>query len=196
MACLAEMCPPACPGAGVAGVEGDRGHRGVRVVPGLLQTEDYMRALIKSGRPKDGGHEIDRLVAARMKRQEIIGSPTAPLLWYVLDESVLWHIVGGLPVMRLQLDRLLEAADTPGIMVQALPFTADNHIGTDGPISMYEFTESPSVCYTECYGGGRIVEGREEVADLTTVINLIRASALSARDSRELIRRIRDEIDD
>jgi transcriptional regulator with XRE-family HTH domain len=164
-------------------------------VPGLLQTEDYARALLRSGRPQDGDHEIDRLVAGRMARQEILAGEAAPLLWYVLDESVLRHVVGGPAVMRRQLDRLLDAADTPGILLQVLPFTADNHVGADGPISVYEFGTSPSVCYTKCYGGGRIVEEREEVAKLMTVINLIRASALSARDSRDLIRRARSEVD-
>lgn len=163
-------------------------------VPGLLQTEDYTRALIKFGRPKDCDDEIDRLVAARMERQKIVGSESAPLLWYVLDESVLRHVIGGPAVMRWQLDRLLEAADTPGIVIQTLPFTADNHAGAVGPISVYEFAESPSVCYTECYGGGMIVEGREEVADLMTVVNLIRASALSARDSKALIRQVLAEL--
>jgi len=109
---------------------------------------------------------------------------------------VLRHVVGGSAVMAEQLDRLLAAADSPGIVVQVLTFTADNHAGADGPIAVYEFAESPSVCYTECYSGGRIVEERAEVADLMTVISLIRASALSARDSRELIRRIRSEMDD
>lgn len=162
-------------------------------VPGLLQTEDYARALTRSGRPKDSEDEIDGLVAARMERQEILVGEAAPLLWYVLDESVLRHAVGGPAVMCRQLDRLLDATDTPGIVVQALPFTADNHAGASGPISVYEFDASPSICYTECYGGGRIVEGRGEVADLMTVVNLIRASALSARDSRELIHRVKSE---
>jgi Domain of unknown function (DUF5753) len=165
-------------------------------VPGLLQTEDYARALIKSGRPKDSGDEIDRLVSARMACQDIVTSETPPLLWYVLDESVLRHVVGGPSVMRRQLDRLLDAADSSGIVLQTLPFTADNHAGADGPITVYEFAAAPSVCYTKCYSGGRIVEGREEVADLMTVISLIRASALSARDSRELMRRIKSEIGD
>lgn len=164
-------------------------------VPGLLQTEAYARALIRSGRPKDGDETIDRLVAARMERQDIVTGGNAPLLWYVLDEGVLRHIVGTPAIMGEQLDRLLRAAGSPGIVVQVLPFTADNHAGADGPISLYEFAESPSVCYTECFSGGRIVEGRTEVADLMTVISLIRASALSARDSRELIRRIRSEVD-
>jgi transcriptional regulator with XRE-family HTH domain len=165
-------------------------------VPGLLQTEAYARALIGSGRPKDSRDAIDRLVAGRMERQEILLGENAPLLWYVLGEGVLRKVVGSPAVMGEQLDRLLSAAESPGIVIQVLPFTADNHVGADGPISLYEFAESPSVCYTECFSGGRIVEGRADVADLMTVISLIRASALSARDSRQLISRIRSEIDD
>jgi hypothetical protein len=165
-------------------------------VPGLLQTEDYARALIRSGRPMDSGEEIDRLVAARLERQGVANDEKPPLLWYVLSESVVRHVTGGRAVMGLQLDRLLEASDAPGVVLQVLPFTADNHAGADGPISVYEFAESPTVCYTECYGGGRIIEGRAEVANLMTVISLIRASALSARDSRELIHRIRSEVYD
>lgn len=164
-------------------------------VPSLLQTEDYARALVRSGRPKDGDHEIDRLVAERIKRQAILASEAAPLLWYVLDEGVLRHAVGGTAIMRRQLDRLIDLADMAGVVIQVLPFMADNHAGAGGSISVYEFEAAQSVCYTECYGGGRIVEGREEVADLMTVVNLVRASALSARDSRDLIRRTRGEID-
>lgn len=166
----------------------------VGAVPVLLQTEEYARALLMYGRPKDSRGEIDRLVAARMARQGIVSGENGPLLWYVLDESVLRHFVGGPAVMCQQLDRLLDAADSPGIVIQALPFMADNQAGADGPISVYEFAQSPSVCYTGCYGSGRIIEEREEVADLMTVINLIRASALSSRDSREFIRQIRHEI--
>lgn len=117
------------------------------------------------------------------------------MLWYVIDEGVLRHIIGSQAVMGAQLDKLIEAAGVPGIVIQVLPFTAD-HAGTDGPISVYEFAEAPAICYTECYSGGRIVEAHGEVADLMTVMSLIRASALSPRESRELIRQIRSQIDD
>jgi transcriptional regulator with XRE-family HTH domain len=163
-------------------------------VPGLLQTEDYARALLSSGHPMGNGDEIDQLVATRMERQEVITGDNPPLLWYVLDESVVRHLVGGPRVMGTQLDRLLEASTGPGIVLQVLPYAADNHAGVDGPISLFEFAETPSVCYTECYGGGRIVESREEVADLMTIISLIRAAALSERESRALIQLIRTGI--
>jgi transcriptional regulator with XRE-family HTH domain len=163
-------------------------------VPGLLQTEHYARALIRVSRPMDTGSDIDRLVAARMERQAILARehPRPPVLWYVIDEGALRRTVGGLDVMSAQLDRIIEAASTPGIVIQVLPFTAD-HVGIDGPISIYEFDGNPTVCYTECYSGGRIVEEPAEVIVLTTVMSMLRASALPPRDSIELIRQIRSE---
>jgi transcriptional regulator with XRE-family HTH domain len=168
---------------------------GPGAIPGLLQTEGYARALIRSGRPMGSREEIDQLVTARLERQEVVTSESPPLLWYVLDESVVRHVVGGPAVMAAQLDRLLEASAGPGVVLQVLPYAADNYAGADGPISLYEFADSPSVCYTECYGGGRIVEGRTEVAELMTVISLIRAAALPERESSTFVRRIRDDIE-
>lgn len=163
-------------------------------VPGLLQTEEYARALIRSGRPTDSQDAIDRLVAARMERQIILTGEHPPMVWYVIDEGVLRHLVGSRMTMVEQLDKLIEAADVPGTVIQVLPFTGDNHAGSDGPISVYEFTEAPTVCYTECYSGGRIVEAPTEVAHLMTVISLLRASSLSPRESLELTKKIRSEI--
>jgi transcriptional regulator with XRE-family HTH domain len=166
------------------------------VVPGLLQTEDYARAVVKAGRPKDSAEMIDRTVAARLDRQQILTGERAPMLWYVIAEGVLRHLVGGAAVMAGQLDKLIELASMPGIVVQVLPFTASDHAGVDGPIAVYDFADAPSVCYTECYGGGRIVEARDEVADLVMVLGMIRASALSPRDSVDLVRKIRSELRD
>jgi transcriptional regulator with XRE-family HTH domain len=165
-------------------------------IPGLLQTEDYARAHIRSGRPQDSDDGIDRLVAARLNRQEILTGDHPPLLWCVIDEGVLRQLVGGPDVMAAQLDRLIEAARMPGIVLQVLPFSAIDHAGADGPITVYEMTEVPAVAYAECYSGGRIVEGHAEVSSLMTVVNIIRASALAPPESLELIRRIRSEIND
>lgn len=163
-------------------------------VPGLLQTEDYARSHMRSGRPQDSDSAIGKLVAARMERQRILAGDKPPLLWYVIDEGALRHMIGGPAVMGAQLDRLIEAAGLPGVVVQVLPFRAHDNAGADGAITIYEFAEAPAVCYTECYSGGRIVEGRDEVAELMTVMSLIRASALSPHESLDLIGRIRSEI--
>jgi hypothetical protein len=165
-------------------------------VPGLLQTEDYARAHMRSGRPRDSDTAIDKLVAARLDRQAILAGAAPPPLWYVIDEGAVRHAIGGPAVMGAQLDRLIQAAAQPGIVVQVLPFRARDNAGADGAIAIYEFAGAPAVCYTECYGGGRIVEHRDEVAELTTVMSLIRATALPPHESLDLIRRIRSEFDE
>ena len=168
----------------------------MRVVPGLPQTEDYGRCVISAGKPRDGSAAIDRAVAARLERQAILAREDPPMLWHVLHEGVLRHVVGGPAVMAAQLDKLAELAAQPGIVIQVLPFTAGDHPGTDGPILVYDFAAAPSVAYTECNGGGRVVESADEVGDLMMVVNIIRAVALPPRESMTLITAIRSEIAD
>jgi transcriptional regulator with XRE-family HTH domain len=164
-------------------------------VPGLLQTEDYARALIRATRPQDRIEATERLVTARMERQEILRRDNPPRLWYVIDEGVLRRVVGSAEIMAAQLDRLIASARTPGIVLQVVPFSARDHAGTDGPIEIYEFTDRVTVVYAECNRGGRIIEDPQEVADMTTTLNMIRASALSPRDTLDLIVKIRSEVD-
>jgi transcriptional regulator with XRE-family HTH domain len=168
----------------------------MRVVPGLLQTEDYARSVITAGKPRDGSAAIDRAVAARLERQAILAREDPPMLWHVLHEGVLRHVVGGPAVMAAQLDKLAELATQPGIVIQVLPFSASDHPGTDGPILVYDFGGAASVAYTECKGGGRVVESADEVGDLMMIINMIRAAALPPRESASLIGKIRSEIAD
>ena len=92
--------------------------------------------------------------------------------------------------------KLAEPAREPGVVIQILPFTASDHPGTDGPILVYDFDGASSVAYTECNGGGRIVESANEVGDLMMIINIIRAAALPRRESVHLIQQIRSELAD
>jgi hypothetical protein len=98
--------------------------------------------------------------------------------------------------MDAQLERLITAASAGGTVIQVLSFSAGDQPGADGPITVYEFPDAPTVCYTECYRGGRLVEEKSEVADMITTVSMIRAAALSPRASLELMRRIRRELDD
>jgi transcriptional regulator with XRE-family HTH domain len=168
----------------------------MRVVPGLLQTPDYARCVIRAGCPRDSEEVITRKVADRMTRQEVLDRDNAPMFWYVLHEGIARHRIGGPEVMAEQLTHLIELAARPGILLQVLPFSAPDNAGADGPIMVFEFDDAPTVCYTECYGGGRVVEVHNEVADLMTAVNMIRASALSPGESIGLLRRIRSEIYD
>jgi transcriptional regulator with XRE-family HTH domain len=162
-------------------------------VPGLLQTEDYARALIRATRPQDGTEAVERLVTARIERQEVLRKDDPPRLWYVIDEGVIRRIVGSGQVMTAQVDHLISSARTPGIVLQVFPFAAGDHAGTDGPIAIYEFASRPTVCYAECNRGGRIVEDRPEVTEMITTLNMIRASALSPRATLDVLTKIRRE---
>jgi transcriptional regulator with XRE-family HTH domain len=164
------------------------------VVPGLLQTEEYARELIRVSRPQDSDAAVEELVAARMERQVISTRDDPPMLWYVLDEGILHRIVGSVETMDAQLERLIAAASAGGMVIQVLSFTTGDQPGADGPLTVFEFPDAPTVCYTECYRGGRLVEDASEVADMITTVSMVRAAALSPRASLELMRRIRREL--
>jgi transcriptional regulator with XRE-family HTH domain len=166
----------------------------IGAVPGLLQTEAYTRALIRASRSQDSDDAVERMVTARAERQTILTREHPLALWYVFDEGILHRVVGSRSVMADQLDKLVTLAGTPGVVLQVLPYAVGDHAGTDGPISVFEFQDTPTVCYTECYGGGRIIEGRDEVAELVTAMSMLRASALSPRETLEMIRKVRSEI--
>jgi len=165
-------------------------------VPGLLQTEGYARSVIQARRPEADEAAIERTVAARIERQAIFARENRPLLWFVLHEGPLRHVVGDREIMAGQLDKLIKSASMPGVVLQVLPFTAHDHAGVEGPIVLYESHSGPTVAYTECYGGGRLVEASDEVADLMTVVGMLRAAALPPRDSLAFMKQIRRDLDD
>jgi len=164
-------------------------------VPGLLQTEQYARALIRARKPHDDEEAVDSMLRARVDRQGLLSRPKSPKLWYVLSEGVIRQAIGGAEVMGDQLDKLIKAADTPGYVIQVLPFSAQAHAGIDGHLYLYERLGQPVVAYTECFGGGRLVEDSQEISDLTTVMGMLRAAALSPWDSAALMRTIRRDLE-
>jgi transcriptional regulator with XRE-family HTH domain len=164
-------------------------------VPGLLQTERYARSIIRAGRPRDDEESIQRTVDARMERQHILARPRPPLLWCVMHEGILRNIVGDQEIMGEQVGKLIKAAEAPGIVLQVFPFTANEQAGTDGPIWIFERPGGPAVAYTECYGGGRLIEGHDEVAHLAVVMGMLRAAALSPGESLHLMRAIGRDLD-
>lgn len=114
----------------------------------------------------------------------------------MLHEGPLRHVVGDREIMAGQLDKLIKSAAMPGVVLQVLPFTSHDHAGVEGPIVLYESHSGPAVAYTECYGGGRLVEASDEVADLMTVVGMLRAAALPPRDSLAFMTQIGRDLDD
>jgi transcriptional regulator with XRE-family HTH domain len=120
-------------------------------VPGLLQTEDFARAVIRLDHQHSTGDEIERRVALRMTRQEFLGYPSAPDLWAVVDEAALRRPVGSQAVLRAQLRHLVELAALPNITLQVVPFGSGGHAAAGGPFTILRFSEPdlPDIVYLE-----------------------------------------------
>ncbi|GGZ30700.1 helix-turn-helix domain-containing protein [Streptomyces poonensis] len=165
-------------------------------VPGLLQTEDYARGVMKAGaigqtQPDD----IDRHVDLRMQRQALLTREDAPRLWVVMDETALRRPVGGPEVMRAQLDKLLEATELPNVTLQVAPFDRGPHPGTYGPFVLFRFAvpELPDMVYSEYLTGAIYLDARSEVATYLEVMDRMAAQAAAAQRTKEILRDLRKE---
>ncbi|WP_445524042.1 helix-turn-helix domain-containing protein [Streptomyces cyslabdanicus] len=166
-------------------------------VPGLLQTEDYARGVLKSGAVgQTSPEDIERHVALRMQRQDLLTRPDAPRFWAVMDETALRRQVGGPEVMRAQIDRLLEAAKLPNVTLQVAPFSAGPHAGTYGPFVLFRFAvpELPDMVYSEYLTGAVYLDAREEVASHLEVMDRMAAQAATAHRTKEILRDFRKEL--
>jgi transcriptional regulator with XRE-family HTH domain len=166
----------------------------MRGIPGLLQTRSYAGAVIRACRPYDSKDELDRDAAARIERQNILMREDPPKLWVVLGEGVLRQAVGGVRVMREQLDHLLSLAEAQGIVLQVLPFAVSDAPGVDGPAALFEFDDSPPVAYLEGWGSGRVLMDPKEVAAIAMALGMIKGCALSPIHSAQLMTTIRSEL--
>jgi transcriptional regulator with XRE-family HTH domain len=165
-------------------------------VPGLLQTEDYARVLLRTGFPGATEEELDRRVALRMARQKLLERPQAPLLWAVVEEHVLRRRVGGPSVMRGQIDRLVEATALPNVTLQVMPFNAGPHPGMFGPFQLFRFdiAELPDIVYTESLTGAVYLEERPDTAAYREVLDRMSAQAAPVQDTGALLGEIRKEL--
>lgn len=163
-------------------------------VPGLLQTEEYARALLRTGFPRADEEELDRRVALRMGRQQLLAKPDAPRLWVVLDEQVLRRPVGGAEVMRAQIDRLVEVCAGPGISLQIMPFSAGPHPGMFGPFQLFRFSypELPDIVYTESLTGAVYIDERPEVTTYLEALDRMVTQALPVQDTERTLLELRD----
>lgn len=165
------------------------------LVPGLLQTEDYARAVIEGRLPHEG-RELEQRVKIRMGRQEALSRDPAMSLWVIVDEAVLRREVGGPDVMRSQLQRLVEAANEPHITLQVLPFDIGAHAGTRGSFTLLDFPEAESlgsVVYIESMAGGLFVDHADDVSRFRDVLDRLRVAALSPSETAALLTTLASE---
>jgi transcriptional regulator with XRE-family HTH domain len=163
-----------------------------RMIPGLAQTADYTRAVMRAARPRDKDDSIEKEVQIRVGRQGIFDRDNPPMVWLVIDESALYRPFGGRDVMHDQLSRLETIAATPNTVIQVMRFSATSHPGAEGPMRVIEFNDSSPIWYTEGWFSGRLSESRVEVSDAMTWFDLIRASALSPDQTMRLITKVRE----
>ncbi len=161
----------------------------IQFVPGLLQTEDYARAVTLLGHHDAPAEEIDRRVRLRMARQALLAEPRRVHLWAVLDEAVLRRPAGRPGVMRRQLQRLLEAADRPNVTIQVIPFRAGAHAAAGGPFSILRFAERdlPDVVYLEQLTSALYLDKRETVDHYMAVMERLCLEAAPAASTASTI---------
>ena len=168
----------------------------VQFVPGLLQTEDYARAVTLLGHPNAAGHEVERRVGLRMRRQSLLSGEEAPHFWAVVDEAALRRPLGGVQVMRRQLRHLIEVTDLANVTLQVVPFALGGHAAAGGPFSILRFAEQdlPDVVYLEQLTSALYLDKRDDVDNYLAVMERLCIDAEPATRIRDTLGRILNEL--
>jgi transcriptional regulator with XRE-family HTH domain len=165
-------------------------------VPGLLQTDGYMRAVVQGAHLEDSGEEVGRRVRLRMARQMLLTREDPPRLWAVVDEAALRRPVGGREVMRGQLERLVEATKLPNVTLQILPFDSGAHAAMASAFSILRFPdrELPDVVYLEHLTSALYLDKRDEVERYLNVMEVLCVESEPPARTVELLTGILDEL--
>jgi transcriptional regulator with XRE-family HTH domain len=164
-------------------------------VSGLLQIEPYARAIFSHGRPEMADERVDQLVALRMRRQKMFSRPDAPRVWMVLDESVLFRPIGGVKVLKQQIEYLLEMSALPHVSVQVLPYSRSG-LSAEHAFSLLRFGEPelPNIAYVEYMTGAHYIEKREEIEKYSRALDMLAVDAETPERSRSMLAKRRQEI--
>ncbi len=160
------------------------------VVPGLLQTPGYARALLDN-RIGSGSDDVEEIVAARLERQAILSRDNPPELWVVLEEAVLRRPVGGAPVMHEQLKHLMRAAQRPNVVLQVIRASVAVHAGLAGAgFVVADFADAAHAAYQETQVRGQVIEDADDIAVLLATWDRLRAEALPRQASLDLVEEV------
>ncbi|WP_218136140.1 helix-turn-helix domain-containing protein [Nonomuraea jiangxiensis] len=168
----------------------------VQFVPGLLQTEDYARAVISRGRENEPEALIERRVAVRIHRQQILTGPAPCRLWVIVDEAALRRPVGNQAVMRAQLEHLALMAELPHVTVQVIPFSSDAAVAGIGPVTLLRFpqAELADVVYLEHLTGAQYLSKAEAVGPYLGLMNNLGVHASSPPATSAMLRQLIAEL--
>ncbi|GAB3696659.1 helix-turn-helix domain-containing protein [Saccharopolyspora tripterygii] len=164
-------------------------------VPGLLQTPDYARAVILLGHGQEPASEVDRRVALRTRRQDILTRQEPPTLWAVIDEAALRRPIGGERIMRGQIEHLIRIAELPNVTVQLLPYSVGGHAAAGGPFTIVRFPESdlPDVVYLEQLTSALYLDKRNDLDQYQAVMNMLSVQAATPEETPQLLRALMQE---
>lgn len=157
---------------------------------GLLQTEEYVRALYEMRCPAFSEEEVERHVSARMARQEIITRARPPMMNFVLEEVTLHRPIGGEQCLRRQLERLLQIGRLRHVNVQVMPTGIREHAGLGGPMELIKLSDGASVGHTETQLTNRVISKPHELQILEMRYGIIRSQALAPRESLTFIEKL------
>ncbi len=164
------------------------------LVPGLLQTAEYARAVFDAWRAIDGNGDTEDLVTARLARQAILDRPSPPSFWALIDETVLHRSVGDPKVMNDQLVHLAEMSERPRVTIEVVPADVGVHVGLLGAFALAGFEDdTPGIVYLESPDQGETTKHPATVAKIALTYDTLRTEALGGRASRDLIRKVAEE---
>ncbi|MEE1940523.1 helix-turn-helix transcriptional regulator [Streptomyces sp. TRM 70361] len=163
-------------------------------IDGLLQTEEYTKALFEMRRPVCSEEEVERQVAARMARQEIFTRKPTPMLSFVLEEVTLRRPLGGRMVLRRQLEHLLEVGQLRHVDIQVMPTDREDHAGMGGQLQLLKLGNGTTLGHWEAQLSHRLVSDAKEVQTLEMRYGIIRAQALTPCESMAFIKRLLGEM--
>ncbi|GAA2580952.1 helix-turn-helix transcriptional regulator [Streptomyces roseoviolaceus] len=164
-----------------------------RMIPGLLQTEAYARALFANQLPPLDDAQIDQRWAARAERQKLLGDRPNTAFNFILEEHVFLRRTGGLEVTRNLIDHVLEIAELRNVEIQVMPMAQGAHAGLAGPMQLLETPENRWFAYNEGQRGGQFISDPKEISVLHRRYARMRSQALTLEDSVSLLQRMRGD---
>jgi uncharacterized protein DUF5753/helix-turn-helix protein len=168
----------------------------IQFVPGLLQTRDYARAIMLLGHAGEKPEEIDRRVELRIQRQQVLTRPGAPQLWAVIDEAVLRRPIGGVEVMKAQIESLIEAAKMANVRLQIIPFHSGGHAAAGGSFAILRFPEPdlPDVVWVEHLTSSIYLDKREDVDQYAIAMERVCIDAEPPNHTPEILEKLLTEV--
>lgn len=165
------------------------------VIPGLFQVPSYARAVLRDTTPLASSGDLKSMAKARMQRQVILKKEDPPKISVVVEAAVIERPVGGFDVLYEQLGYLLGLIDSEAIRLQVVQPSPPFHPGGAGPFRIYTFPDKPVVVSAEHMGGEQLMDETMLVQHSMAVFGILQAEALSTRASRDLIRKVKEELD-